>query len=75
MKHIGTVALCIMMVSCSQVTTLTYPGSDISYKIDVSGKVMDITPSGLSISNEVRTHNIEGDKISSMETADRNKEG
>ena len=75
MKHIGIIALCMMMVSCSQVTTLTYPGSDISYKIDVSGDKMNITPSGLSISNEVRTHNIEGYKISSMKTADLNKDG
>lgn len=75
MKYIGIIALCVMMVSCTHVTTLTYPGSDISYKMDVSGKVLNIIPSGLSISNEVMTHHIEGYKISSMKTADLNKDG
>lgn len=53
-------------------TELTYPGSNISFKINTKGDSLIIQPSGLSISNETLYHNITGYTVVNAEIGDLN---
>lgn len=53
-------------------TELTYPGSNISFKINTKGDSLIIQPSGLSVSNETLYHNITGYTVVNAEIGDLN---
>ena len=53
-------------------TELTYPGSNISFKINTKGDSLIIQPSGLSISNETLYHNITGYTVVNAEIGELN---
>lgn len=53
-------------------TELTYPGSNISFKINTKGDSLIIQPSGLSISNETLYHDITGYTVVNAEIGDLN---
>lgn len=53
-------------------TELTYPGSNISFKVSVKGDSLVIQPSGLSISNETLYHDITGYTVVNAEIGDLN---
>lgn len=53
-------------------TELTYPGSNISFKINTKGDSLIIQPSGLSVSNETLYHDITGYTIVNAEIGDLN---
>lgn len=53
-------------------TELTYPGSEISFKVSVKGDSLVIQPSGLSISNETLYHDITGYTVVNAEIGDLN---
>lgn len=54
---------------------LTYPNSDISFKVSVDGKQLLVQPSGLSVSNEVFRHDITGYTVVNAEIGDLNIDG
>ncbi len=53
-------------------TELTYPGSNISFKVNTKGDSLIIQPSGLSISNETLYHDITGYTVVNAEIGDLN---
>lgn len=53
-------------------TELTYPGSNISFKINTKGDSLIIQPSGLSVSNETLYHDITGYTVVNAEIGDLN---
>lgn len=53
-------------------TELTYPGSNISFKINTKGDSLIIQPSGLSISNETLYHDITGYTVVNAEIGNLN---
>lgn len=53
-------------------TELTYPGSNISFKIKTKGDSLIIQPSGLSVSNETLYHDITGYTVVNAEIGDLN---
>ena len=53
-------------------TELTYPGSNISFKINTKGYSLIIQPSGLSVSNETLYHDITGYTVVNAEIGDLN---
>ena len=53
-------------------TELTYPGSNISFKINTKGDSLIIQPSGLSVSNETLYHDITGYTVVNGEIGDLN---
>ncbi|HIX74416.1 MAG TPA: PliI family lysozyme inhibitor of I-type lysozyme [Candidatus Parabacteroides intestinipullorum] len=53
-------------------TELTYPGSEISFKVSVKGDSLVIQPSGLSVSNEALYHDITGYTVVNAEIGDLN---
>ena len=53
-------------------TELTYPGSNISFKINTKGDSLIIQPSGLSVSNETLYHDIIGYTVVNAEIGDLN---
>lgn len=53
-------------------TELTYPGSNISFKVNTKGDSLIIQPSGLSISNETLYHDITGYTVVNAEISDLN---
>lgn len=56
-------------------TELTYPGSNISFRINVEGKTLVIQPAGLSITNEAFKHDITGYTVTGAEIGDLNTDG
>ncbi len=55
-----------------QKMTLTYPGSTISFEVQVSGDTLEIKPSGLSISNDILKHDLTGYTVTNAEIGDLN---
>lgn len=53
-------------------TELTYPGSNISFKVNTKGDSLIIQPSGLSVSNETLYHDITGYTVVNAEIGDLN---
>lgn len=53
-------------------TELTYPESNISFKVNTKGDSLIIQPSGLSISNETLYHDITGYTVVNAEIGDLN---
>ena len=53
-------------------TELTYPGSNISFKVNTKGDSLIIQPSGLSISNETLYHDSTGYTVVNAEIGDLN---
>ena len=53
-------------------TELTYPGSNISFKVNTKGDSLIIQPSGLSISNETLYHDITGYTVVNAQIGDLN---
>lgn len=53
-------------------TELTYPGSNISFKVNTKRDSLIIQPSGLSISNETLYHDITGYTVVNAEIGDLN---
>ncbi len=51
---------------------LTYPGSEISFKVSTKGDSLMIQPSGLSVSNETLYHDITGYTVVNAEIGDLN---
>lgn len=51
---------------------LTYPGSEISFKVSVLDKQLIIQPKGLNVSNEVFSHDITGYTVTNAEIGDLN---
>lgn len=54
---------------------LTYPGSDISFKVNIKKNNLLIQPSGLSISNETFQHDITGYTVTKAEIGDLDIDG
>lgn len=55
-----------------QTSELTYPGSDISFKVSVCDKQLTIQPSGLSVTNDAFCHDITGYTVTNAEIGDLN---
>ena len=54
---------------------LSYPGSEISFKVDTKGDSLIIQPSGLSVSNGALYHDITGYTVVNAEVGDLNIDG
>lgn len=54
---------------------LSYPGSEISFKVDTKGDSLIIQPSGLSVSNGALYHDITGYTVVNAEVGDLNVDG
>lgn len=54
---------------------LTYPGSDISFKVSVRDGQLTIQPSGLSVSDDAFVHDIVGYTVTDAEIGDLNLDG
>lgn len=55
-------------------TTLTYPGSKVTFHVSLDGKTLKIQPSGLTVRNEPVTHNITGYTVTKAEIGDLNND-
>ena len=56
-------------------TELTYPGTEISFKVKLADKSLYIIPKGLSVSNDTLTHDITGYTFVNAEIGDLNIDG
>lgn len=54
---------------------LSYPGSDITFEVEVEGDSLIIRPSGLTAVNEVLKHDVTGYTVTNAEIGDLNIDG
>ncbi len=68
----GSVTPELSEISSTQDMELTYPGSDISFQVKVTGDSLYIIPSGLSVTNDTLRHDITGYSFVNAEIGDLN---
>ena len=68
----GSVSPELSEISSMQDMELTYPGSDISFQVKVTGDSLYIIPSGLTVVNDTLRHDITGYSFVNAEIGDLN---
>lgn len=68
----GSVSPELREISSMQDMELTYPGSDISFQVKVTGDSLYIIPSGLTVVNDTLRHDITGYSFVNAEIGDLN---
>lgn len=68
----GSVSPELREISSMQDMELTYPGSDISFQVKVTGDSLYIIPSGLTVVNDTLRHDIKGYSFVNAEIGDLN---
>ena len=68
----GSVTPELSEISSMQDMELTYPGSDISFQVKVTGDSLYIIPSGLTVVNDTLRHDITGYSFVNAEIGDLN---